>query len=286
MSNKLILAAAVFVTLVSCNDDIVEGISNDVKIDKIFNVSCNKNDTRAAIFNIDQSKNVNLTWETEPKDHVTVFAKGHENVEGDDFVLSGTTSFINDASFKGKTWKADSYYFLHPYQSDAVYYQPAGGSKPYIKYTIPTSQNAVNGTFDRNALIMLGEDARNGTVALNHACAFFYINVGEGVCNKITFKGKTRTDGKGDQYLSGTVISEVGSSTTAIKEFPNASNTVTLNGINGKAGVYYVAFIPVGETNPGIEIYFDDQKTPIKKIKEGQTFNAGYFYNLGTYNKQ
>lgn len=272
-----------FASCSSETEDIVENTNNNVKVKKVLGVGTLSTKSRAYISDLNlNSTSQGVLWSE--TDNLSVFAVGHEGEKGDVFSWKSWSpdELHNLANFEGYTYDgASNYYILYPAQDDARLLSTAEG--PRLKFNIPSVQNAVAGSFDPTADILVGKAASISTT-LENVCAFFYITLPAGFSHV-----DISIPDNNDWHLAGTVTAEVGTGGALIKGFESdCTNKISLQGTEA-GGTYFIAFIPTSNFHNSLNLtlyksygggvmdyYFE-------KSEGGLSFTHGCYYNLGDY---
>lgn len=272
----MIAACAVSMCLVSCSsDDATDEAQTNEKISLTIgagaDIAKSGELTRAYVADPKADPNVAIMWEL--GDKISLFSQA--NNSNSQFEATEVTT--NKAKFTGTTTKADNYYFLYPYQSDAALVKIDG--KYYIKATIPADQPATPGTFYPKAMLQTGtiSGADPTSVNLKNTCAFLYITVPAGVAS-------VDVTSDGSYGLAGTMYIEPASNGSVIKSdgWTSRSTTATISGIGGKAGTYVLCVAP-STTYPTLTVTVNGVNGTKKTATKTGTIsiNAGFFYSLG-----
>lgn len=267
-----VIAAGIY-AFPSCSENEIEKapVSN-VRVEKTIGVGIPSSSTRAYLDNFDQQHATYAIYWSET-DKITLFAEGHE--EGDTFDFKEYSgSFKHHATFKGMTYEAENYTILYPAQSSARLTDDG-----YVKFTIPSVQNATLGTFDPAAGIQIGHaTAETDLPILKNAVAYLSFHAEPGL-HWVEMKSKTA-----GWYLSGTVTGNPKSGGGLINGFVNGSETVQLKNIPAEGGDFLIAFIPSNSV-PGFEFTTHSNSGVVNlSFESKQQFVAGNIYHLGSFN--
>lgn len=254
-------------------------------VEKVLCVQSSEDESssRAYVKNNDGSL-VKIDWQDD--DAIAVHFAGGGYKKFDRYAYPDATN-KQTAYFSATITNSDNsknFYVVYPYSNSKQKLATVDGGYE-LHVTIPTSQAAIDGTFDPAAGVQIGAAAAGASsLDLKHVCAYLYFTVKNG-CTGISVS----TVGNDNWHLAGLVkIKNPTSASTAITGFGNAddvSNTITLTGVNPAKDyeTYYVAIVPTsGKNAPDVKVtvnYGAHSKT--RTIKSRQ-FDAGYFYNVGT----
>lgn len=275
---KLVLSlafVAIALNFASCSNDSDESVVSDVKVSKTFGISSGSEETRTYVNfdRDDEDGSFSTMWSK--GDLVSIFAEGRSKSDRFKFDNYGTKKYVG--TFNGKTYEADNYYVLYPYQENASL-----SNDGLVTFNIPAVQKATNGTFDPKSALMLGKatSAQTGSIVINHVCAFFVLTVGPG-CTSVSITG-----GNAGWHLAGTVSANVKSAGNPIVAFnEDCTNVISLDGIDQvNGGTYMLSFIPSNSLSSfTVHVGFSNGKSHTPHFAAGKQFEASGIYELGTF---
>jgi len=179
--------------------------------------------------------------DTENKTIGLLFSIGDKiNVNGGEFTSDLTQETATECNFTGLAFETGTYHAVYP--STATF----ADNQTSITATIPNTQTAVAGSFDKNAHVMVATEENgafqfqtvNAFLKFTAPCKLSYVRIagahGECVAGSITIKPK---DGK---YYNPTVSS-------------GSATSITLSGTIDEGEIYYIAYAP-GEYKSGLII--------------------------------
>lgn len=277
--NCILAVAASLAFFSSCSNDTDDSVIKDVKVEKTFGISSPESDTRAYIKGFDRDDSgQSIFWET--NDQITIIAEGHST--GDTFKFDQYGSPKNIATFKGMTYEAEKYWAIYPAQPNAKL-TPEG----YLTVTIPSTQRAIDGTFDPEAAIQIGHAETSSGFGLKHVCAFFVVHLNPGYTYAYL-------RAKGTWKIAGTVTADPKSAGTPIKDFiTDEENPIKIFGLDCSqviqltniqaGGDFFISFIPSNST-PELELVINNGEGIMTyPFSSKVQFQAGKIYDLGSW---
>lgn len=236
-----ILSAMTMLAAVSCTKEITNETNGSATGADLYPMTFTANSQQTKAELVDGKF---IHWES--GDQINVF----DNTETvyDPFETSDKGS---QATFSGMAGKAEGYYALYPYQSDASM------TEGVIIATFPSEQTAVAGSFDPEAFIAVAQSDNEGNFSFKNVAALVQFTMPEGE----NAKSATLTANADNEKLCGPVkitFDENGNpSTTAGGKMTNA---VTLKGTLEAGKTYYFVVRPGIAFSEGLTISIDGKK--------------------------
>ena len=236
-----ILSAMAMVAAASCTKEIVDANKESASDVELFPMTFTASSQQTKAEMVDAQT---IHWQS--GDQINVF----DNTETvyDPFETSDKGS---QATFSGMAGKAEGYYALYPYQSDASMTEGA------IIATFPSEQTAVAGSFDPKAFIAVAQSDNEGNFSFKNVAALVKFTMPEGE----NANSATLTANADNEKLCGPVkitFDENGNpSATANGTMTNA---VTLKGELKAGETYYFVVRPVIAFSKGLTISIDGKK--------------------------
>lgn len=236
-----ILSAMTMLAAVSCTKEITNETNGSATGADLYPMTFTANSQQTKAELVDGKF---IHWES--GDQINVF----DNTETvyDPFETSDEGS---QATFSGMAGKAEGYYALYPYQSDASMTEGA------INATFPSEQTAVAGSFDPKAFIAVAQSDNEGNFSFKNVAALVQFTMPEGE----NATSATLTANADNEKLCGPVkitFDEEGNpSATAGGKMTNA---VTLKGTLEAGKTYYFVVRPGIAFSEGLTISIDGEK--------------------------
>ena len=236
-----ILSAMTMLAAVSCTKEITNETNGSATGADLYPMTFTANSQQTKAELVDGKF---IHWES--GDQINVF----DNTETvyDPFETSDKGS---QATFSGMAGKAEGYYALYPYQSDASMTEGA------IIATFPSEQTAVAGSFDPEAFIAVAQSDNEGNFSFKNVAALVQFTMPEGE----NATSATLTANADNEKLCGRVkitFDEDGNpSATANGTMTNA---VTLKGTLEAGKTYYFVVRPGIAFSEGLTISIDGEK--------------------------
>lgn len=247
-----ILSAMTMLAAVSCTKEITNETNGSATGADLYPMTFTANSQQTKAELVDGKF---IHWES--GDQINVF----DNTETvyDPFETSDKGS---QATFSGMAGKAEGYYALYPYQSDASMTEGA------IIATFPSEQTAVAGSFDPQAFIAVAQSDNEGNFSFKNVAALVQFTMPEGE----NATSATLTANADNEKLCGPVkitFDENGNpSTTAGGKMTNA---VTLKGTLEAGKTYYFVVRPGIAFSEGLTISIDGKKYRVSSVKPEKT---------------
>ena len=247
-----ILSAMTMLAAVSCTKEITNETNGSATGADLYPMTFTANSQQTKAELVDGKF---IHWES--GDQINVF----DNTETvyDPFETSDEGS---QATFSGMAGKAEGYYALYPYQSDASMTEGA------IIATFPSEQTAVAGSFDPEAFIAVAQSDNEGNFSFKNVAALVQFTMPEGE----NATSATLTANADNEKLCGRVkitFDEEGNpSATANGTMTNA---VTLKGNLVAGETYYFVVRPGIAFNNGLTISIDGKKYRASSVKPEKT---------------
>ena len=237
-----ILSAMAMVAAASCTKEIVDAnkeSASDVELFPMTFTASSQQTTKAEMVDAQT-----IHWQKD--DQINVF-----DADGTAYGPFTTSDKGSQATFSGMAGKAEGYYALYPYQSDASMTEGA------IIATFPSEQTAVAGSFDPEAFIAVAQSDNEGNFSFKNVAALVKFTMPEGE----NANSATLTANADNEKLCGPVkitFDENGNpSATANGTMTNA---VTLKGELKAGETYYFVVRPVIAFSKGLTISIDGKK--------------------------
>lgn len=247
-----ILSAMTMLAAVSCTKEITNETNGSATGADLYHMTFTANSQQTKAELVDGKF---IHWES--GDQINVF----DNTETvyDPFETSDNGY---QATFSGMAGKAEGYYALYPYQSDAFMTEGA------INATFPSEQTAVAGSFDPEAFIAVAQSDNEGNFSFKNVAALVQFTMPEGE----NATSATLTANADNEKLCGPVkitFDEEGNpSATANGTMTNA---VTLKGNLVAGETYYFVVRPGIAFNNGLTISIDGKKYRASSVKPEKT---------------
>lgn len=236
-----ILSAMAMVAAVSCTKEIVDANKESASDVELFPMTFTASSQQTKAVMVDAQT---IHWQS--GDQINVFDNTETVYDPFETLDKGS-----QATFSGMADKAEGYYALYPYQSDASMTEGA------IIATFPSEQTAVAGSFDPKAFISVAQSDAEGNFSFKNVAALVKFTMPKGE----NAKSATLTANADNDLLCGPVkitFDENGNpSATAGGKMTNA---VTLKGDLEAGKTYYFVVRPGIPFTEGLTISIDGKK--------------------------
>lgn len=247
-----ILSAMTMVAAASCTKEIVDTNKESASDVELFPMTFTASSQQTKAEMVDAQT---IHWQS--GDQINVF----DNTETvyDPFETSDKGS---QATFSGMAGKAEGYYALYPYQSDASMTEGA------IIATFPSVQTAVEGSFDPKAFISVAQSDAEGNFSFKNVAALVKFTMPEGE----NATSATLTANADKELLCGPVkITFDENGNPSAPSAGKMTNAVTLKGNLEGGKTYYFVVRPGIAFSEGLTISIDGKKYRTSSTKLGKT---------------
>lgn len=271
MRKSVILAASVAILLSGCRES--EKLSPETCPDMqtlSFSATCGGDDDVKSILGGTNHRSVLFS----ANDAVSLFST--KNTSGAKLTTTqGTVG--TQATFSGTGIRDDSYHVIYPYTSGASF---ASGTISGL--TVPTTQTAVNGSYDPNSTITYASTTGT-TLHFSNLCALLKIKISKDALSAPVADSIVVTVNS-DARMTGTV--SVNTASPALSVSGACAPRVKLAGEIIKDSTYYISIIPGTYSTVTVTAYqnrYGAAHVIASKHKStSSTFGKGKIYDLGT----
>ena len=234
-----ILSAMAMVAAASCTKEIVDANKESASDVELFPMTFTAISQQTKAEMVDAQT---IHWQSE--DQINVF-----DADGTACGPFTTLDKGSQATFSGMAGKAEGYYALYPYQSDASMTEGA------IIATFPSEQTAVAGSFDPKAFIAVAQSDNEGNFSFKNVAALVKFTMPENA------ESATLTANADGEKLCGRVMitfDEDGN--PSADAYGKMTNAVTLKGNLESGKTYYFVVRPGIAFSEGLTISIDGKK--------------------------
>ena len=267
---KTLLLALIVMSIYSCtsDDETVQDVNDNSSVVTTFTCTQENEGTTTKAAMGPEGKTI--LWKS--GDAISIFDGDGNN----QFTLKEGSDGQKSGSFTGNCYESESYVAVYPYTEGATL---SYDRKSVSKIVLPDEQEAVAGSFDPKAALMI---AKSNTTTLQFKNAVGFIKVTpEFNCKKIILRAANKT-----QPLAGKGKINIEDPNNPYIDFTGSKElfySITLSGTITNGSAYYIAVPAVTLVKNWTLTFVTENQNYMRQVTQDITFVRSKALNLGTF---